>query len=138
MTGADVDLDARQALVRITKAWKRDGKNGCYVGASKTGSGKRTVSLPEQLAELPAPVMAGRTGSNPLFRDGGGWRITPGTLVACWTPAEKAATQTELTKAPRIHGRRHTHASWLLLDGVSLFTVSRRLGRTSTRTTEQV
>ncbi|WP_240684947.1 tyrosine-type recombinase/integrase [Arthrobacter nitrophenolicus] len=32
----------------------------------------------------------------------------------------------------------HTHASWLIQDGVPLFTISRRRGHVSTRTTEQV
>ncbi|WP_306858847.1 tyrosine-type recombinase/integrase [Arthrobacter bambusae] len=55
-----------------------------------------------------------------------------------WVPAVEAAQARGLKKAPRIHALRHTHASWLIQEGVSLFTVSRRLGHASTRTTEQV
>ncbi|WP_461186620.1 tyrosine-type recombinase/integrase [Arthrobacter sp. Z4-13] len=43
-----------------------------------------------------------------------------------------------LTKTPRIHDLRHTHACWLLREGViSLFAISSRLGHASVRTTEQ-
>jgi integrase len=55
-----------------------------------------------------------------------------------WVPAVRTARANGLTKNPRIHDLRHTHASWLIQDGVPLFTISRRFGHTSTRTTEQV
>ena len=110
VTVGDVDLLVRLALVRITKAWKRDGKNGYYVGATKTGAGKRTVSVPGQPVELLAPVMAGRRGSELVFTTGEGGRKAHGVYWrTCWTPAVKAATQAGLNKAPRIHDLRHTH-----------------------------
>ncbi|WP_223257014.1 tyrosine-type recombinase/integrase [Arthrobacter globiformis] len=56
-----------------------------------------------------------------------------------WVPAVNAARAHGMTKTPRIHDLRHTHASWLIQDGVmSLFAISRRLGHASIRTTEQV
>jgi integrase len=38
----------------------------------------------------------------------------------------------------RIHDLRHTHAAWLLSDGVPVFVVQRRLGHSSSATTENV
>lgn len=55
-----------------------------------------------------------------------------------WLPAVRAAQAIGPTKNPRIHDLRHTHASWLVQDGVPLFTISRRLGHASSRTIEQV
>jgi len=41
-----------------------------------------------------------------------------------------------LTKRPRVHDLRHTHASWMLAAGTDLFVLQRRLGHESITTTE--
>lgn len=43
-----------------------------------------------------------------------------------------------LTRAPRIHDLRHTHASWLISDGVALPVIQRRLGHESIKMTVDV
>lgn len=55
-----------------------------------------------------------------------------------WIPAITAAHKAGMAKTPRIHDLRHTHASWLIHEGVPLFTIARRLGHASTTTTEKV
>ncbi len=45
VTVADVDLMSKPATMRINKAWKRGADSEYYIGATKTGAGKRTVSL---------------------------------------------------------------------------------------------
>ena len=45
LTVADVDLLSKPPTVRINKAWKRDGQSKYYIGATKTGAGKRTIGL---------------------------------------------------------------------------------------------
>ncbi len=67
VTVADVDLLSKPATVRISKAWKRDGNNDFYVGPTKTGAGKRTVSLAPDLVEILIPLVANREGSDLLF-----------------------------------------------------------------------
>lgn len=139
VTVADVDLMSKPPTVRISKAWKRDGKNGFYVGSTKTGAGKRTISLPKTLVEILIPLVASRQGSDLLFTTGTGGRIAHSVYwQKCWLPTIKTARAGGLRNEPRIHDLRHTHASWLIQDGVSLFTISRRLGHASTRTTEEV
>lgn len=139
VTVADVDLLAKPPTVRITKAWKRDGSNAFYIGPTKTGAGKRTVSLGRQLTELLIPLVASRQGSELLFTTTTGGRIAHSIYwQKCWLPAVKEAQDKGLKKNPRVHDLRHTHASWLIQGGVSLFTISRRLGHASTRTTELV
>ena len=40
-----------------------------------------------------------------------------------------------LTKRPRVHDLRHTHASWMIAQGTDLFVLQRRLGHESITTT---
>lgn len=140
VTVGDLDTVSVPALVRITKAWKRDGNNQYYVGPTKTVTGRRTVSLPPDLVEALTPLVSGRQESDLLFTSStGGGRITHNVYwQSVWLPAVKAAQAAGLRKTPRIHDLRHTHASWLIQDRVSLFTISRRLGHASTRTTESI
>ncbi|MFH5879466.1 tyrosine-type recombinase/integrase [Arthrobacter sp. NA-172] len=139
VTVADVDLLSKPPTLRINKAWKRGANSEFYIGATKTGAGKRTVSLNSQLVELLIPLVASRQGKELLFTTPSGERIAHKLYWQdFWIPAIKAAQEQGLAKNPRVHDLRHTHASWLIQDGVSLFTISRRLGHASTRTTEQV
>lgn len=136
---ADVDLLSKPPIVRVNKAWKRDGQSKYYIGATKTGAGKRTIGLNPALVDLLIPLVASRAGDELLFTTPKGERIVHKLFWHhYWVPAVRAAQSHGLTKSPRIHDLRHTHASWLIQDGVSLFTISRRLGHASTRTTEQV
>ncbi|WP_159619145.1 tyrosine-type recombinase/integrase [Arthrobacter zhaoguopingii] len=139
VTVADVDLMSRPATMRINKAWKRGSESEYYIGATKTGAGKRTVSLNPHLVEVLIPQVASRPGSDLLFTTPKGERVIHKLYWHhYWIPAVAEAQARGLKKSPRIHDLRHTHASWLIQDGVPLFTVSRRLGHASTRTTEQV
>ena len=136
---ADVDLLSKPPTVRINKAWKRDGQSKYYIGATKTGAGKRTIGINPALVDLLIPLVASRAGDELLFTTPKGERIVHKLFWHhYWVPAVQAAQADGLRKSPRIHDLRHTHASWLIQDGISLFTISRRLGHASTRTTEQV
>ncbi|MEW9870666.1 tyrosine-type recombinase/integrase [Arthrobacter sp. HS15c] len=136
---ADVDLLSKPPIVRVNKAWKRDGQSKYYIGTTKTGAGKRTIGLNPALVDLLVPLVASRPSDDLLFTTPKGERIVHKLFWHhYWVPAVQAAQSHGLTKSPRIHDLRHTHASWLIQDGVPLFTISRRLGHASTRTTEQV
>ncbi len=112
VTVADVDLLSKPATVRISKAWKRDGNNDFYVGPTKTGAGKRTVSLAPDLVEILIPLVAGRQGTDLLFTTGTGGRIAHSVYwQKCWVPTVQSAQVAGLKKLPRIHDLRHTHAS---------------------------
>ncbi|WP_420180816.1 tyrosine-type recombinase/integrase [Paenarthrobacter sp. TA1.8] len=139
LTVADIDLLGKPATARINKAWKRDGQNQFYIGPTKTGAGKRTIGLNPALVELLIPLVAGRPSGDLLFTTPKGERIVHKLYWHhYWVPAVKAAQVRGLRKDPRIHDLRHTHASWLIQDGVPIFTISRRLGHASIKTTEQV
>lgn len=138
LTVADIDLMSQPSAAHINKAWKRDGHSQYYLGATKTGAGKRIIGLNPTLVELLIPIVASRTGTDLLFTTPAGNRIAEKPFWEhYWRPAVRAAQSRGLTKSPRIHDLRHTHASWLIQDGkVPIFIISRRLGHASTRTTE--
>jgi integrase len=139
LTVADVDLLSKPPTARINKDWKRDGQSQFYIGATKTGAGKRTIGLNPAVVKLLIPLVAARPGKELVFTTPKGGRIIHKLYWHhYWVPAVHTAQAIGLTKNPRIHDLRHTHASWLVQDGVPLFTISRRLGHASTKTTEQV
>jgi integrase len=92
------------------------------------------------MVELLIPLVACRAGTDLLFTTLASNRIAEKPFWEhYWRPAIRAAQTQGLTKSPRMHDPRHTHASWLIQDGkVSMFTISRRLGHASTRTTEDI
>ncbi|MHC6231906.1 tyrosine-type recombinase/integrase [Arthrobacter sp. MMS24-T111] len=137
---ADIDLLSKPPTARISKAWKRDGQSQYYIGPTKTKAGKRTIGINPTLVDLLIPLVARGHGSELLFTTPDGQRIAHKPFWQHhWVPAVHAAQAQGLSKTPRIHDLRHTHASWLIQDGgISLFALSRRLGHASVRTTEQV
>jgi integrase len=144
----DVSLAGTAPSVRVNKAWKRGAEGQTYVGPPKTRRSRRTVSLPSALVEDLEPLVGGRRGDDFLFVNAEGGPILHGTFwVKHWTKAIERARNPvgpngqadpaapRLTKSPRIHDLRHTHASWLIAEGTDLFVVQRRLGHESITTT---
>jgi integrase len=58
---SSVDLLARTPVMRITRAWKRDGCARWYLGTTK-GRQKRTLTLGAALVDLLATLVAGEPG----------------------------------------------------------------------------
>ncbi|KGM17530.1 tyrosine-type recombinase/integrase [Actinotalea fermentans] len=150
LTAGDVDLSARPATVRVTKAWKRDADRRWYVGPPKTKRARRTVSLPDDLVDVLLPLVAGKAPDELLFTNTVGSQISSSRFwTTTWTPALDAACSPRLadgspdpdaprlTKRPRVHDLRHTHASWMIAAGTDLFVLQRRLGHESITTTTE-
>lgn len=102
----------------------------------KTESAQRRVVLDPHTAALFARITQGKPGGAMVFQDpaGGGW-WTQSRVNNAWAHARTAARKDGLHKSPRIHDLRHSHAAWLITDGVPLLAVSRRLGHDSIRIT---
>jgi len=94
-------------------------------------------------------LTVGKRGTDLVFVNVAGRPIRNNTFWAThWTPAiNKAHNPVDsedepdphalrLTKRPRIHDLRHTHASWMLAEGMDMFTLSRRLGHETYATTD--
>ena len=136
LTVGDVNLLTSPTSVRVEKAWKSGDRGVMYVGPPKSAKARRTVSLPSALTEVLRPLVEGREDNELLFTSPAGGAIRSGGMHNwVWQPALKAAHAEGLRKQPRVHDLRHTHASWLVQEGVNIFTVSRRLGHESITTT---
>ncbi|WP_442575853.1 tyrosine-type recombinase/integrase [Microbacterium sp. F51-2R] len=140
VTWGDINLRVHPATVRIDKAYKKGVKGKPVLGDPKSFKGTRTIALSDDtVAMLGNPgspdqlLFPGRvSGRNQL------WKVFQ---KSTWEPAVRKAMDPELckaagleplTKRPTIHGLRHSHASWLIANGVPLFLIAARLGHENT------
>lgn len=129
----DITLDAAPML-RVMRAWKRE-KGGLRIGPPKSRASRRTVPLPPEVVEELVPLLD-RPGSAWLFTTTTGRTVLHSNYYnRVWAPACKRAG---LEPRPRIHDGRHTHASWLIAQGVRLEVVQDRLGHEEYATTRRV
>ncbi|QGJ93476.1 tyrosine integrase [Arthrobacter phage Mufasa8] len=142
----DIVLDAVVPYVVIDKSWKRRPGNIYEIDRPKSSRSVRDVTVGRSLAGVLAELVDGRKPEEFLMLNASGrghvtYRNFQGRV---WAPAvTRAMTKTEenpypLRHRPKIHHLRHSHASWLLDEGVDIFAVSRRLGHESITTTTGV
>ncbi|WP_181282176.1 tyrosine-type recombinase/integrase [Arthrobacter woluwensis] len=131
----DFDLDSPTPVVRISKAVKRQGDGSYKAGPPKTKAGRRTISLAPDTVEAVRPLVAAaqaRGGHVFLMPNTGAW-ILPGALYhPCW---KGAVSKAGLGFKPRVYDLRHTHASWMLAEGMSIWELSHRMGHENTEET---
>lgn len=129
-----VNLEA--GTVRIEQAWKRvpGGDPPWQIGPPKTRRSRRTVNaaVPALLAVKP---LLGKPRDLVFTTASGGPVRLANFYTNVWRPACERAG---LDPSPRIHDTRHTHASWLISDGMSLEQVQDQLGHESILTTRNV
>jgi integrase len=149
----DINFDTNEIVVE--KAWKRSGENGDtdvpqfiedilkpkhymrghYLGVTKSLHSRRTLHMPKPLAEVMNLLVDGKEPDDFIFTSPTGLPLHHVDFY------ERLTTpfMRELEKAglPRftLHGLRHTHATWMISDGVTVPDVSRRLGHSSIDTT---
>lgn len=123
--------DWQRPNVRIRRALKWSPDNNRVIGATKTRRSNRTVTVGKTLADLLAEACEGRSPTDLIFTAPRGGAILHRTFWSrVWLPAVG-----HLEPRPRIHDLRHSHASWLLANGVPIHVVQLRLGHESIKTT---
>ncbi|WP_336640279.1 tyrosine-type recombinase/integrase [Microbacterium sp. USHLN272] len=141
LTWADVNLYGNPPTVRVTRAWKK-AKGGPLLSYPKTSKSRRSVSLFPDLVAIMGEPGAADEWVFPAPQGGHMWHGVFSTRT--WLPAlQKAMDADECRKAgrdpllrtPTIHGLRHTHASWLIAQGIPLPYIQARLGHESITTT---
>jgi integrase len=118
-------------------------QHGRWKEYPKSSKSRREIAVPPHVLELLAPLAAGKSGGELLFRterlyrgeerpwSGANWRVRWHAAIEA---AQTAHPQLEIPAyAP--HALRHTAASWLVQDGVPLYDVQRLLGHESFQVT---
>ncbi len=134
----DVQLFGSKPTVRVAQAWKRQPGGSHILGRPKTKASRRTIRVDREVVDALAGHVAGKTSDDLVFTTPGGARWHQNHFrERRWLPATTAAAALGVTKRPRVHDLRHTHASWLVAAGRPMLAVGRRLGHTSVTTTER-
>lgn len=132
------DVSLAHGTLRVVRAWKKQTRpaTGFKIGPPKSKASRRTIALPIEVIEAVTAL---------LDRPGDAWLFTTparGLVVRhnnfynrVWVPACETAG---LAPRPRIHDARHTHASWLIAQGVRLEVVQDRLGHDDYTTTRRI
>lgn len=127
----DLHLDDYPPTLTVARGWQHTYGAGFQIGAPKTARGRRTISLPPEVVDVLRPLADGRAPEAWVLTDHGepirNWQVQQ--------PWHKWLAAADLGKRPRLHDLRHTHASWLIAQGVPLTTVQHRLGHASIKVT---
>lgn len=136
----NLDLDASVPHVNIRQALKWRGKKW-KLGRPKTRSSRRRIDLPPKLVEVLRALVQGKGPDDHVFTMVEGGPLHHGNFTnRYFRPAVAAASSASLAVPARlrVHDLRHTHAAWLLCAGTPVIVVARRLGHSSTSTTQDV
>ncbi|MBF4808271.1 MAG: site-specific integrase [Lancefieldella rimae] len=122
------DFDFAHQTLSVNKTW--DYKNGGGFVPTKNASSVRKVQLDWQLIMQLSGLLKDLPPTEPIFAKGKVYNSTANSVLA-------RHCQNVGVPTISVHGLRHTHASLLLFAGVSIASVSRRLGHASMTTTQE-
>lgn len=123
------DFDFKNQTLSITKSWNYKNKRGGFI-PTKNESSNRKIQLDWQTCMHFSNLTIGLQKDRPMFIRR---RIFNSTINDY---LKRKCTDAGIPVIS-IHGLRHTHASLLLFAGVSIASVSRRLGHSNITTTQQ-
>lgn len=125
------DFDFSKQILNIDKSWDYKGNGGFL--PTKNKSSIRKIPLDWQTVIQFFGLIQGIDESKPIFIKKG-CRVYNSTINTLLAKHCSSAGIPIIT----VHGLRHTHASLLLFDGVSIGSVAQRLGHSSMNTTQRV
>lgn len=124
------DFNFEEGMISVTKTWDYKSKTGGFQ-STKNKSSIRTIALDPITCEQFKDALADCESHRPIFVPRGK-RVFISTINNRLRKYCEAAGVSVIS----IHGLRHTHASLLIYDGVSISSVAKRLGHSSTITTQ--
>jgi len=123
------DFDFTEHKIKITKTWNYKTADGGF-GETKNSSSKRTLSIDPQLSRQLRKLTKGLAVDEPIFVSGRVFNSTVNSRLRTLCLKAKVPVIT-------IHSLRHTHVSLLIYAGVSIASISKRLGHSSVTTTQE-
>ena len=130
LTRNDFDFDNMTLSVTKTLDYKISNE---VEKRTKTRSSTRTIAISRDIAEKFRELLTGY-GENELIFVINGQRVFNSTVNSRLAVLCRKAEITPIS----VHGLRHTHASVLLYNGVSLHSISKRLGHSKVSVTQDV
>lgn len=131
------DFDFKNNTLSINKTWEYKMTTGGFA-PTKNESSVRTIAIDWQLVGQFGPLLQDLPKDEPIFiqKDASGHykRVFNSTYNNFLARKCKDAGVTEIT----FHGLRHTHASVLLCAGITIQSISKRLGHSNVTTTQEV
>ncbi len=122
------DFDFAHQTLSVSKTWDYKGKGGFL--PTKNPSSERKISLDWQTVVQFSEMVKELPENEPIFVKDKVYNSTVNDILS--RHCKKAGIP-----VITIHGLRHTHASLLLFAGVSIASVSRRLGHSNITTTQK-
>lgn len=126
------DFNFQNQTITVNKTWDYKGLEGGKFAETKNQSSMRTISLDWQMVIQFSSLIKDLPKDKPVFIKEGK-KIYNSTINDILERHCKNAGITVITA----HGLRHTHASLLLLNGVSIASVAKRLGHSNMTTTQK-
>lgn len=129
LTPKDFDFE-KQCLI-INKSWNYKSPDGGFQ-PTKNDSSNRKVMVDWQLMQQFKSLIKDKVEDKPIF-------FNEDERVFNSTLNKRLGRYCDKQEIPKItiHGLRHTHASLLLYEGVSVASVAKRLGHNNTTTTQE-
>lgn len=124
------DFDFEKQAIDVNKSWNYKDVKG-HFQPTKNSSSNRSVTVDWQLMNQIKTLIAGKDSNQPIFIPKGK-RVFNSTINKL---LERYCRRLEIPVIS-VHGLRHTHASLLLYEGVSVASVAKRLGHANTTTTQ--
>ena len=141
------DIDTTNKTITVNKSWQYKKGVKADFGETKNQASHRTIVVDDHALADITKYFDSCSQGDPIFvkalSDESGFKPTKNQKYAGIynsTLINDLAKFCEKAEVPRIgiHGLRHTHASFLFYAGVSILSISKRLGHANTKTTEQV
>ena len=125
------DFDFKKSTININKTWNY--KEGGFFDLTKNDSSIRIIYIDKNLNNQFKTLCKNLQKKEPIFIGKNG-NIYNSTVNDALQRHCKKANITPIS----LHGLRHTHASILLYSGVSIASVSKRLGHSNMATTQRI